>query len=393
MHDSSADSGVRAAAASALALFAVLFVALAATESRLAVASASDDPLAARAGGPDPVLEPRWLYTGIDRACPLRIRGRTPDAVVELVLLDASDAELARAAVPAGSSEIDLGRLLPEVWTLERSAWAQLLDGGRAVGAPVVVQPMRSREVPVAEAAVNPAGIRYTRIAGWHDERVPPPGGQDGLGQGSVERAPEPLVTGIRTWVDHEVVLRTTKGAMRFRMRPDEAPNTAWNFLSLAGGGFYRDVEFHRIKPMSAAGDPFVIQAGDPTADGSGGPGYWLPMERSRLPHDFGVISMARDVDPDSAGSQFFVCLSRAGTARLDGHYVAFGELVEGAETVLAIADSELADFDAGRAVDPPRILEAVLEPAPARQPVVEVPPPTPEDATDRPAVRPRVPR
>lgn len=370
---------------------AVALLAAAAAHAASAAAGPVVDPLAVRAVGPPPVLEPRWLYSGQGRPVPMEIRGRRDDAAIAVVLLDAAGAELARAPVAPGDvarGVFDLGTTLPAAWSLERAAWLQLLDDGAPVGAPVVVQPMLSRQVPVAELATNPSGIRYSRIVDWHDERVPPPAPRPAPGAGGLDAeaggdgpeatdadlpddgdALEPLRTGIRTWVDHDVVLRTTAGPLRFRMRPDEAPNTAWNFLALCAGGFYRDVAFHRIKPMSAAGDPFVIQAGDPSADGSGGPGYWLPMERSGLPHDFGVISMARDVDPDSAGSQFFVCLSRAGTARLDGHYVAFGELVDGEETVLRIADAELADFDAGRAVDPPRIVEASLIAAAPRVP------------------------
>ena len=152
-------------------------------------------------------------------------------------------------------------------------------------------------------------------------------------------------------------------------MRPDAAPNTAWNFISLCEGGFYRGIDFHRIVPMTRDGDPFVIQAGDPTASGSGGPGYWLPIEKSDLPHDFGVISMARDVDPDSAGSQIFICLSRAGTARLDGHYCGFGYAVDGAETIRAIAAVKLVDISAGRPADPPVILGTDLLSAPPRVP------------------------
>lgn len=121
--------------------------------------------------------------------------------------------------------------------------------------------------------------------------------------------------------------------------------------------------------PLTAAGQPFVIQAGDPTATGDGGPGYWLPIEDSHLPHDFGVISMARSDDPDSNGSQFFFALSRAGTARLDGQYCAFGYAVDGAATIKAIAEVELADVKAGKAVDPPLISSAELVPAPPRTP------------------------
>ena len=158
---------------------------------------------------------------------------------------------------------------------------------------------------------------------------------------------------------------------LHFAMRPDQAPNTAWNFLELCTGGFYDGVVFHRVVPMNFAGDPFVIQAGDPTGSGNGGPGYWLPIEPSQLPHDFGVISMARDTPPDSAGSQFFICLSRAGTATLDGSYCAFGYAIDGAETIQAIASVELADVSNGRPTDPPVIISATLIDSPPRTPEV----------------------
>ena len=90
-------------------------------------------------------------------------------------------------------------------------------------------------------------------------------------------------------------------------------------------------------------------------------------MERSPLPHDFGVISMARDNHPDSAGSQFFLCLSREGTARLDGSYTSFGETLSGAGAIRSIASVELADPETGSPVRPPRILGMRLVPAPSR--------------------------
>jgi peptidyl-prolyl cis-trans isomerase B (cyclophilin B) len=141
---------------------------------------------------------------------------------------------------------------------------------------------------------------------------------------------------------------------------------------------------------MTPAGDPFVIQGGDPSGDGAGGPGWWLPMEDSPLPHDFGVVSMARDIHPDSAGSQFFICLSRAGTARLDGSYTAFGRVVEGGDVVRRIAQVPLADVATGRPRRPPMIRDARLVPAPPRTIREEPMDATPEASPSRPV---RVPR
>jgi peptidyl-prolyl cis-trans isomerase B (cyclophilin B) len=107
-----------------------------------------------------------------------------------------------------------------------------------------------------------------------------------------------------------------------------------------------------------------VIQGGDPTGTGDGGPGYDIMLEPSALPHDFGVVSMARNDWPDSAGSQWFVALTREETARLDGQYCAFGEAVEGADAILAIERGEIADEATGRPRAPVAVTRAFVQPA-----------------------------
>jgi peptidyl-prolyl cis-trans isomerase B (cyclophilin B) len=107
-----------------------------------------------------------------------------------------------------------------------------------------------------------------------------------------------------------------------------------------------------------------VIQGGDPTGTGDGGPGYDIMLEPSDLPHDFGVVSMARNDWPDSAGSQWFVALTREETARLDGQYCAFGEAVEGADAILAIERGEIADESTGRPRAPVTVTRATVRPA-----------------------------
>ncbi|KAA0215082.1 MAG: peptidylprolyl isomerase [Leptolyngbya sp. PLA3] len=169
--------------------------------------------------------------------------------------------------------------------------------------------------------------------------------------------------SGIRAYVEQHVVLDTTLGEIELKMRPDAAPNTVFNFMHLVEGEFYTDIIFHRIVPRARDGSPFVIQVGDPTGGGEGGPGYAVDLERSTLPHGFGVISMARSGDPDSNGSQVFICLSRAGTARLDGLYTAFGQSVRGGDVIQAIAATPVNEQ--GRAVDPPVLRSARLVPAP----------------------------
>jgi peptidyl-prolyl cis-trans isomerase B (cyclophilin B) len=118
---------------------------------------------------------------------------------------------------------------------------------------------------------------------------------------------------------------------------PEKAPNTVNNFISLVKKGFYNGLIFHRV----IAG--FMIQGGDPNGTGMGGPGYHIKGEfaanrftQNDIAHERGVLSMARAQHPDSAGSQFFVMHEDADY--LDGQYAAFGKVIEGMETVDAIA-------------------------------------------------------
>jgi peptidyl-prolyl cis-trans isomerase B (cyclophilin B) len=127
------------------------------------------------------------------------------------------------------------------------------------------------------------------------------------------------------------VAMTTTKGPMTMAFYYDVAPNTATNFLNLAAQGFYNGLTFHRI----IAG--FMLQGGDPRGDGMGGPGYQIDAEFSDRPHKEGVLSMARAQDPNSAGSQFFVCLDYSRTAQLDRQYTAFGVVTAGLDTVKTI--------------------------------------------------------
>jgi len=123
---------------------------------------------------------------------------------------------------------------------------------------------------------------------------------------------------------------------MKLELYPDIAPNSAANFIALANSGFYDGLIFHRVIPG------FMIQGGDPTGIGMGGPGYAIRGEFSSngfdnpLSHARGVISMARAQNPDSAGSQFFIM--HADVPSLDGQYAAFGKVIEGMDVVDAIA-------------------------------------------------------
>ena len=128
-----------------------------------------------------------------------------------------------------------------------------------------------------------------------------------------------------------------TGKVMKLELYPDVAPNTVNSFISLVKKGFYNGVIFHRVIPG------FMIQGGDPSGSGMGGPGYYIRGEfsgngfRNDLKHTRGVLSMARAQHPDSAGSQFFIMHDDA--PHLDGQYAAFGRLIEGFDVVDAIAN------------------------------------------------------
>lgn len=132
---------------------------------------------------------------------------------------------------------------------------------------------------------------------------------------------------------------------IRLELYPEIAPVTVENFLDLVKKGFYNGLTFHRIIPG------FMIQGGDPSGNGTGGPGYKIKGEfrsngvKNDLKHERGVISMARAFDPNSAGSQFFIMHEDA--PHLDGEYAAFGKVIEGLETVDEIASVETGFQDA----------------------------------------------
>ncbi len=109
----------------------------------------------------------------------------------------------------------------------------------------------------------------------------------------------------------------------------DVAPNTVANFEKLANGGFYDNLNFHRVVPG------FVVQGGDPNGDGTGGPGYKIKAEFNERKHLVGTLAMARSQSPDSAGSQFYICLEPQPS--LDRNYTVFGQVTEGMEHVKII--------------------------------------------------------
>lgn len=119
----------------------------------------------------------------------------------------------------------------------------------------------------------------------------------------------------------YQIQLETSKGTIKLDLDPSVAPNHCRNIIGLTRTGFYDGLVFHRVI------DGFMIQGGCPEGTGTGGPGYQIDSEFNKKPHQPGVLSMARSQNPNSAGSQFFVCLDTH--SYLDGQYTAFGETAD----------------------------------------------------------------
>lgn len=137
-------------------------------------------------------------------------------------------------------------------------------------------------------------------------------------------------------------VITTAKGVIKLRFFPEDAPNHVRSFVELAQKGFYNGTTFHRIEPgfVAQGGDPYSKTGEGPV--GTGGPGYRIAAEFNERPHLEGTLAMARSQDPNSAGSQFYICLAPA--RFLDGNYTVFGEVVEGMDVVKALAVGDVME-------------------------------------------------
>jgi peptidyl-prolyl cis-trans isomerase B (cyclophilin B) len=157
-------------------------------------------------------------------------------------------------------------------------------------------------------------------------------------------------------------IIKTSEGEMVVQFWTDAAPNTIQNFKKLARQSFYDGTIFHRIVKE------FMIQGGDPNSKdpakeesyGQGGPGYKIKAEFNDHSHERGVISMARGPDPDSAGSQFFICL--APVHRLDHQYTTFGKLIKGEDVLEKIGDIPVTRNSAGEISKPTKrvVIESI---------------------------------
>jgi len=268
------------------------------------------------------LLNPARLYFQPDQPVTVQV-GEQPPA--QIVLLSPEGKVEAKASLE-GAKAVDLAAKLPAVWDGSTHHVQGVDAEGKAVGTPLVVVPL------------------------W----PPEPNLREHLKQ---QREGKPM--GLRVYPETRAVLHTSEGDITIGFSPEVAPNTVKNFTDLVAGGLYTNVPFHRILPG------FVIQGGDPTGTGMGGPGHMIDLEASSKKHVYGTLSMARSRDPNSAGSQFFICIGEP--EHLNNQYAAFGDVVEGLDAVKKIAATPLADPRAGKPRRAPVIKSAELIPAPPR--------------------------
>ena len=152
---------------------------------------------------------------------------------------------------------------------------------------------------------------------------------------------------------DYQIVLETNHGKITLDMLSDVAPGHVKNMLALTKIGYYDGLGFHRIIKG------FMIQGGCPEGTGTGGPGYTIKAEFNRTKHEPGVLSMARTNEPDSGGSQFFICLEPV--AHLDGQYTAFGKTADAASLAVVKKIGAVATASQDRPAQPVVINKATI--------------------------------
>ena len=132
----------------------------------------------------------------------------------------------------------------------------------------------------------------------------------------------------------HQITLETERGTLTIELFPEVAPKTVARFTELAKKGFYDGLIFYRVAPK------FLVQTGDPRGDGTGGSGQTLPAEFNDKKHTVGTVGMARQHDPDTADSQFYICLETQ--PFLDGKYTIFGQVVDGMDVLSKIKERDI---------------------------------------------------
>jgi peptidylprolyl isomerase/peptidyl-prolyl cis-trans isomerase B (cyclophilin B) len=147
-----------------------------------------------------------------------------------------------------------------------------------------------------------------------------------GSASAAEQKAPKADQKGPKKVKQTAVITMAKGGKIVIEFFPEDAPKTVANFVTLARKGFYEGLIFHRVEPG------FVVQGGDPKGTGTGGPGYTIKAEFNKQKHVRGTVAMARSQDPDSAGSQFYICFKPA--PFLDGQYTVFGIVTKGMDVV-----------------------------------------------------------
>ena len=176
--------------------------------------------------------------------------------------------------------------------------------------------------IPAAIASAAPAGV--TAMTG-----SPAPTGSGAVAPpASAAKAPD-LSVDSNGLSKATVFIQTTKGLIKFKFYPKDAPETVNRIAELINQGFYNGLSFHRVVP------DFVIQGGDPLGNGTGGSGHHLKAEFNSRRHIEGAVAMARAQDPDSADSQFYIALKTLPS--LDHNYTVFGQVIEGMDVVRSI--------------------------------------------------------
>ncbi|MHC4142898.1 MAG: peptidylprolyl isomerase [Planctomycetota bacterium] len=183
-----------------------------------------------------PAIAADRLYVGTDRPVMVTLREPDPGTWIALALMDA-DGELVVPARQVVPGRLDAARVLPEIWEIRRTCYLQCLHDSRPVGSALVIQPLLSRPTMRTKQIVRPDGSTYTGIAGWG----PPPRGEgadESEPQAAASAEPQRVFSGFRIYAERDVVLRTSLGDIVLAMRPDEAPNTVWNFRHLVTAWF-----------------------------------------------------------------------------------------------------------------------------------------------------------
>jgi hypothetical protein len=221
----------------------------------------------------EPGLAAVHLYSGVGQEIPILVTPPVPGQLVELVLVDGSGGVLAiPRSVPAGRH--DLAAVLPAALDVarqrQRACYLQMMAGDEAIGTPLVSEPLLSRMVPVTEIAPHPTRPHlHTRITGWRVEDDQPPrrdSGDTATPSPAPTDPPPRVFSGLRIYAERDVLLHTTHGDIVVALRPDEAPNTAWNFRTSGSIAWSRS----RARAIRSSSRPAIPAAAAMAGRGTG---------------------------------------------------------------------------------------------------------------------------